>query len=190
VIPPTYKQYSDGDLVSFCLQGDPQAWETLVLRYKRLIYSIPLRFSFTAADAADIFQSICLKLIEHLHELRDERRLSSWLITTTTRHCIYLRSQRCRETGSNEDDLIERPDPTENLEEMRLLIEEQQTVRESVELLPDRCRELIELLYFDSHTPSYEEVGQILSMPVPSVGPTRARCLEKLRTILRRKGIK
>ena len=187
--PAKYKEYNDTELVTMCLRGDPQAWEALILRYKRLIYSIPVRFSFTTADASDVFQAVCLKMIEHLHELKDETKVSAWLITTTTRQCTYVRSQKFRESGSDEE-LEEPPDPSENVEHIRVQVEEQQTVRESVEQLPDRCRQLLELLYFDSRSPSYDDVSQVLGMPVASIGPTRARCLEKLRTVLRRRGIK
>ena len=189
MIPAKYKQYTDSELVSQCLQGDSQSWEALIMRYRRLIFSIPIRFGFSGADAADVFQSVCLKLIEHLHELKDETKVSAWLITTTTRQCIHVRSQKFRETGADED-LEEPPDPTDNVENIRVVAEEQQTVRDSVDQLHDRCRQLIELLYFDNRSPSYEEVSQLLGMPVASIGPTRARCLDKLRTILRRRGIK
>src|SRR5262245_1030962 len=184
-----YKQYTDTELVSMCLQGDSRAWGALITRYRRLIYSIPVRFSFTTADASDVFQSVCLKLIEHLHELKDETKVSAWLITTTTRQCIYLRNQKIREPGA-EEDVEEPPDPSDNLEHIRVQVEEQQQVREAVEQLPDRCRQLIDLLYFDTRSPTYEDVSQILGMPVASIGPTRARCLEKLKTLLRRRGIK
>jgi RNA polymerase sigma factor (sigma-70 family) len=189
VIPAKYKEHNDSELVSLCLKGDAQAWEALIMRYRRLIFSIPVRFSFTPADAADVFQAVCLKMIEHLHELKDETKVSSWLITTTTRQCIYVRSQRFRES-SPEEELEEPVDPSDNLENIRVHTEAQQTVRESVDQLPERCRQLIELLYFDNRSPSYDEVSQILGMPVPSIGPTRARCLDKLRTVLRRRGIK
>ena len=185
-----YKQFTDTELVSLCLHGNSGAWEALIMRYRRLIYSIPVRFSFSSADASDVFQSVCLKLIEHLHELKDETKVSAWLITTTTRQCLYVRSQKFRETGGNEEEIEEPPDPSENVEAIRVQVEEQQTVRESVDQLPDRCRQLIELLYFDNRAPSYEDVGRVLSMPVASVGPTRARCLDKLRTLLRRRGVK
>ena len=184
-----YKTYTDSELVSLCLKGDSNAWEALITRYRRLIYSIPVRFSFTTTDASDVFQSVCLKLIEHLHELKDETKVSAWLITTTTRQCIHWRAQKFREAGPDED-LEEPPDPSENLEELRVQIEEQQQVREAVDQLPDRCRQLVDLLYFDNRSPTYEEVSQILGIPVPSIGPTRARCLDKLKTILRRRGIK
>ena len=185
-----YKQYTDTELVSLCLQGDAQAWEALIMRYRRLIFSIPLRFSFNSADASDVFQSVCLTLIEHLRELKDETKVSAWLITTTTRQCIHVRSQKFREAGGSDEEYEEPRDPSQNQDKVQVQVEEQQTVRDSVDQLPDRCRQLIELLYFDTRSPSYEDVSRTLSMPVASIGPTRARCLDKLRTVLRRRGIK
>ena len=184
-----YKTFSDPELVALCLKGDAQAWEALIVRYRRLIYSVPVRFSFSYADASDVFQAVCLKLIEHLHELKDETKVSAWLITTTTRQCIHLKSLRYRETGVD-DDFEEPPDPTENLESIRIQTEEQQAVREAVEQLPERCRNLLDMLYFDARSLSYEDISEKLDIPVPSIGPTRARCLEKLKTLLRRRGIK
>lgn len=184
-----YKTHTDPELVSMCLKGDAQAWEALILRYRRLIFSVPVRFGFPSSDASDVFQQVCLKLIEHLHEVKDETKISAWLITTTTRQCLHLKALKYRETGTDEE-FEEPPDPTENLEELRIITEQQQTVREAVELLQPRCRSLIEFLYFDTRSLSYEEIAHNMGMPVASIGPTRARCLDKLRTILRRRGIK
>src|SRR6266508_4299036 len=78
-------QREDCDLVAACLAGEPAAWETLVARYQRLVYSIPMKARLSTDDAADIFQSVWLKLYEKLASLRDHEKLSSWLITTTTR---------------------------------------------------------------------------------------------------------
>jgi RNA polymerase sigma factor (sigma-70 family) len=128
-------------------------------------------------------------LIEHLHELKDETKVSAWLITTTTRQCIHVRSQRLRESSGDED-FQEPPASGINVEDVQIQTQEQQTIREAVDEMPDRCRKLLELLYFDMKNPSYEEIGREMNMPVPSIGPTRARCLEKLRTVLRRKGIR
>jgi RNA polymerase sigma factor (sigma-70 family) len=151
--------------------------------------TIPVRFGFPQADASDVFQQVCLKLIEHLHEVKDETKISAWLITTTTRQCIHLKHQKSRETAPDED-FVEPPDPAEGLEELRILTEQQQTVRDAVEQLAPRCRALIEALYFDPRSLSYEEISRTMDMPVASIGPTRARCLEKMKTILRRRGIK
>ena len=81
----TYTGRPDAELVAMCLTGDAEAWETLLRRYRRFIYSIPVKFGLQPDDAADIFQTVCVKWIEHLHELRDERKLKPWLFTTTTR---------------------------------------------------------------------------------------------------------
>jgi RNA polymerase sigma factor (sigma-70 family) len=184
-----YKNYTDPELVALCLKGDPLAWEALIMRYRRLIFSVPVRFGFTSADAADVFQAVCVKLLEHLHEVKDESKVSSWLITTTTRQCLHVRSLKQREASTDEQ-FEEPPDPGENLEELRIMTEQQQTVRQAVDQLSDRCKTLIEMLYFDRRSLSYDEIGQLMGMPVSSIGPTRARCLDKLRTILRRYGIK
>lgn len=184
-----YKSLGDSELVGLCLGGDSQAWEALIVRYRRLIFSIPVKFNFASADASDVFQAVCLKLIEHLHELKDETKVSAWLITTTTRQCIHLRAQRMRESTSDED-FEDPPADGVNVEEVQIQTQEQQSVRDAVEKLPDRCRHLLELLYFSATNPSYEEISATMKMPVASIGPTRARCLEKLRTVLRRRGIK
>lgn len=184
----TYKSFGDPELISLCLAGDAEAWEALIVRYRRLIYSIPVKFNFIPADASDVFQAVCLKLIEHLHELKDETKVSAWLITTTTRQCIHVRAQRMRETSTDED--FEDPPASDvNVEDVQIQTQEQQNIRDAVRKLPDRCRRLLELLYFETANPSYEEIGKIMNMPVASIGPTRARCLEKLRTVFRRKGI-
>ena len=182
-----YKALGDPELVSLCLKGDAQAWESLILRYRRLIYSIPVRFSFSAADCSDVFQAVCLRLIEHLGELKDDTKVSSWLITTTTRQCIHVRAQKHRESSTS-DEFEEPEDPGHSVEQIRIQSQEQQSIREAVDLLPLRCRNLVEMLYFDTKNPSYEAIAQAMQMPVASIGPTRARCLEKLRILLKRQG--
>src|SRR5690242_13595765 len=82
-----YAQRQDGALIAACLRGEHAAWDALIQRYQRLIYSIPLKSRLSTDDAADIFQSVCLKLFEKLSTLREHEKISSWLITTTTREC-------------------------------------------------------------------------------------------------------
>jgi RNA polymerase sigma factor (sigma-70 family) len=95
-----------------------------------------------------------------------------------------------RESSSDEDSFQEPAATDVNVEEVQIQTQEQQNVREAVEKLPERCRDLLELLYFSAKNPSYEQISETMKMPVASIGPTRARCLEKLRTVLRRRGIK
>jgi RNA polymerase sigma factor (sigma-70 family) len=189
VTPDDYKTLGDPEIIGLCLNGDSKAWEALIRRYRRLIYSIPVKFGFQTADAADVFQSVCVKMLEHLGTLKDESKVSAWLITTTRRQCIQLRAYKQRESST--DDSFEEPlDPAENLEEVQIEVQQQQTIRDAVRQLPDRCRKLIEMLYFDSNERSYEEIAETMEMPIPSIGPTRARCLEKLKAKLRTRGIK
>ena len=89
-------QPDDSQLIEGCLAGDNSAWEALISRYSRLIYSIPLKSRLSPDDAADIFQSVCLKLYEKLDTLRDHDRISSWLITTTTRECWRVAARNRR----------------------------------------------------------------------------------------------
>jgi RNA polymerase sigma factor (sigma-70 family) len=184
-----YKKYSDPELVGMCLEGDSRAWETLIRRHRRLIYSIPLKFGYLEPDLSDIFQFVCLKLLEHLHELKDDRKVSGWLATTTSRQCLAIRVLKQRESGT-EDEVEEPEDPAGTLEDIKLLAEKYQLLRDSIQQLPPRCRTMIEMLYLDSKQPSYEEIAEELGIPVPSVGPSRARCLDKLRVMLQRQGIK
>jgi len=194
-VPPTkykkpYNKETDPELVSLCLEGDAGAWEALVLRYRRLIYSIPLKFGLGGQDRADIFQNVCLRLIEHLQDVKDENRLSAWLITTATRLCISLIENRQREPVTGDEEVDERLDPDRNIEEIRIYAEEQQEIRDSVNQLPERCKTLIDMLYLDARSPSYQEISELMGMPAPSIGPNRARCLEKLKKILQGRGIK
>ena len=184
-----YKRYSDPELVAMCLGGDAHAWEALIRRYRRFIFSIPVKFGFADSDASDVFQTVCLKLLEHLHEVRDDRKISGWLATTATRQCFAMRFLKQRESGT-EEDIVEPEDPSGTLEDMKLYAEECQLLRETIEELPDRCKSLIEMLYFDLNEPTYEEIRARLGIQVSAIGPTKARCLDKLRLMLRKKGVR
>jgi len=182
---------TDPELVAQCLDGSQTAWATLVTRYQRLIYSIPLRARLSADDAADIFQSVCLKLYEKLSTLRDHDRISSWLITTTNRECWRVSARNRRDSpppsfeGEDEGErLDEIPSAAMPVDEQRETLERQQIVRETVESLPERCRDLLRMLFYQKDELSYADIARRMGIPVPSVGPTRARCLEKLKKLL------
>jgi RNA polymerase sigma factor (sigma-70 family) len=190
---PDFAQQDDRQLIAACLGGESDAWEALISRYQRLIYSIPLKARLSPDDAADIFQSVSLKLYEKLATLRDHDKISSWLITTATRECWRLSARNRREAPpagfGGEDDV----DPTADIpataplaDEERETFERAQAVRQAIESLPDRCRELVTMLFYQPDW-SYSEIAQRMSMPVPSIGPTRARCLEKLKKLLQDK---
>lgn len=188
-----FAQQEDRELIAACLEGDAGAWEALIVRYQRLIYSIPLKARLSTDDAADIFQSVCLKLYEKLSTLREHEKIIAWLITTTTRETWRLAARARREGQSAADT----EDPVEGIsqipavgplaDEQRQSLQQQQIVREGVAALPERCRELITMLFYQKDELSYADIAGRMKMPVASVGPTRARCLEKLKKLLQGK---
>lgn len=180
---------TDEQLIAACLRGDSAAWEALVNRYARLIYSIPFKYGLSEEDAGDVFQSVCLILLEKLGSLRDHSKLSAWLITTTTRECWSVTSKRTKQrekTAREDDELAERdtPDDGPPPEDLALLLERQQFIREGLQRLPVRCQKLIWYLFYRQTDTSYADISHQLGIPEGSIGPTRARCLDKLRRAL------
>jgi RNA polymerase sigma factor (sigma-70 family) len=173
----------DNDLVNACLQGDETAWASLVRRYRRLIYTIPLRFGMPLSAAEEIFQEVSLILLQKLHTLRDETRLSAWIVTVTRRACM----QRWRQLPAaiSIDELTNHPDEAgSDMEEALLNLERRHTLQQAMEQLDERCHRLIQALFLTDPPASYQEMAQALGVPEGSIGPTRARCLDKLRRIV------
>jgi len=178
---------TDPGLVRACLDGDEGAWEELVERYKRLVYAIPRRMGFSSEDSDDVFQNVFVALYRRLGELRDQTRLSSWLITTTRRECWRLGKRGGRKAGLEQAELV--PDGGDLPEEEIARLERDQLVRQAIRRLDDRCRELLTALFLAPVTPSYDALALQLGMPVGSIGPTRARCFTKLEALLRAMGV-
>jgi len=176
-------EWSDEALVLACRAGNQHAWRALLVRYQRLIYSVPLRLGLATEQADDIFQQTCLRLYERLPSLRDPKYVRSWLATTAQRLSLdFLTLRRVESLDGTEP----APDPSSSstLEEDLLRLEEQQRIRLAVERLPDRCRKLVHLLFYDPARPSYVEAARRLDVPVGSIGPVRRRCFDKLRKLL------
>jgi len=189
-----YTKAADVQLVAACLKGESRAWEALLKRYRRLIYSIPYKYRLSSDDAADVFQSVCDALLEGLSALRDETKLSSWLITTTTRECWKVIRRQCHEVDMTGPD--DEPGATVELvsgeqwpDEVIQTMQEQQLVRQGIEQLDERCKTLLTYLFYEKEDWSYEQISQDLGMPPSSIGPTRGRCLEKLKRILKKLGL-
>lgn len=189
--PEDHALREDRELIAACLKGDQNAWEALIARYQRLIYSIPVRARLSTDDAADIFQSVCLKLYEKLFTLREYEKISSWLITTTTREVWRVSARNRRESppggaeaDEDRDHMSEIAAAAPLADEQREALERQQIVRQSIDALPERCRNLLTMLFYQKDDLSYADIARRMKMPVPSVGPTRARCLEKLKKLL------
>ena len=167
----------DNDLIERCLKGDQTAWKELVTRYHRLVYSIAHVFCSNPEDVSDVFQQVWLELYQQLADLRNVDALPAWLMTVTRRRSYAALHSKY---GSEplEHDI---PAVSEQLTQ----VEHEHALERAIGQLQDRCRRLIDLLYFDTNEPSYSEISRIMGMPEASIGPTRARCLEKLRKLLK-----
>lgn len=181
-------QLSDQELVLACTRGEALAWDAIVERYQRLVYAIPLRVGLTADDAADVFQTVFISLLEHLNDLDRPQGLAKWLISTAQRESWRVCRNRSREVAQD-DGLALLPDEGANPEIEVGNAVDQELALAALEQVGAPCRELLRLLYFDPNEPPYEEISRRLQVPVGSIGPTRARCLEKLRKILRAMGM-
>jgi RNA polymerase sigma factor (sigma-70 family) len=187
-----YTARPDPELIAASLDhGDRQAWEALLVRYKRLIYSIPIRMGFSTSDAADVFQTVCVLLLENLAFLRRRDRLGAWLVITTRRECWRLARERHSDPPDPEVDPIglEQDGVTlATLEEEFLQIERQSLLHAALDNMEPRCQQLLKLLFWTDPRPTYDDIVSLMSLPEGSIGPTRARCLEKLTRILNRIG--
>ena len=170
------------DLVTRARNGDRQAWDALVERYAPLIWSICRRHQLADADARDIGQNVWLRLVDQLGTLRNPAALPGWLATTTRRECgRLLRAARAPRATGYELDAQTLPDEQAITAEQQLLTAERHAaLREALLDLPPESQRLIALLAADPPEP-YAEISARLGIPVGSIGPTRRRCLDKLR---------
>ncbi|SRR5260221_178048 len=178
-------------LVQGCIRGERQAWEDLIDKYKRLIYSIPIKYGASPEDAADVFQSVCIEVLNSLSQLKNVQSLRSWLITVTIRQAYRWRKRQANhvELDAMDPEVAEGIASTPHLD-MLAQFEQEQIVREVVSQLTPRHRELVRLLFFEQPALPYAEVARRLGLAIGSIGFIRGRCLEKLRKALMEYGFK
>lgn len=179
---------ADRLLVERCLQGDTSAWAALVRRYQRLVYAIVTRAGLDEHAAADVFQTVYARLLEHLPRIADPGRLQAWIVTTTKREAIAQRRLGARTVSMTLDD--DADDSTWDIadeapiaEEALADLQQARRLRAALGRLDARSRRVLDLLFRDEPLP-YEVVARELNVPVGSIGPTRARCLAKLRRLM------
>jgi RNA polymerase sigma factor (sigma-70 family) len=174
-------------IVSCAARGDQHAWDQLVERYSGLLWSVARAHRLTSVDAADVVQSSWLRLVEHLAEIRNPDGIGAWLATTARRECLRVLRDTARYEPVDDIETLTGVDPGD-LDGALRTAERNAGLRRAFERLPARHQALLRLLTTDP-TPSYEEIGAALAMPIGSIGPTRARALERLRRELRDTGV-
>jgi len=185
VLPTTRETAAEDErLVQECLAGDERAWNMLIDKYKRLIYSVPVKYGFSPDDAGDIFQNVCIDLFTNLSKLRKIESLRSWLITVATHKCFHWKKQQKNdvELDAMEQEMAEElaAAPVVVMQE----VQEEQAVRDAIDRLTPRCAELVKLLFYEQPPVPYTEVAQKLGLATGSIGFIRGRCLTRLQKIL------
>jgi RNA polymerase sigma factor (sigma-70 family) len=175
-------------LVRRAAAGDHQAWECLVDQFSRLIWSITVEFKLVESDAADVVQTTWLRLLEHIDRIQYPDRVGSWLAATARNECLRSLAARKRVVLGHDDvDLgtvaAAATAPTPEVDERLLADERDQVVRDAMSRLPGRWQRLLEMLMADPPVP-YTEISDQLGLPIGSIGPTRGRCLARLRVLL------
>lgn len=173
----------DGDLILACKRGESRAWDRLVRKYERLVFSIARSYGLSREDAADVSQLTFTILIQSLDSLTEESNVKAWLATVARRHTWRVMEKGRRERPGYGDDLADTPwllgdeKPSERWELIDWL-------DNGLSEISEPCQKFLKALYLDASEPSYAEVSERLDMPVGSIGPTRARCLQSLRMAL------
>lgn len=181
---------SDADLVERCLSGQEGAWACLIAKYKNLIFSIPIRAGFSQEEAADIFQAVCLDVFCELSSLREPDALAGWLIRITRNKCYHKRREENRYVADSDATSEPTGDAIYIPENVLHEIETEQFVRNALNELSPRCRELVEKLFFELPARPYQEVARELGLAVGSIGIIRRRCLNCLRDRLEELGVR
>lgn len=178
-------------LVNAAAGGDRGAWDALVRAYSGLIWTVARNHRLSPGDAGDVSQTTWLRLVENIDRLSEPARVGAWLATTARRECLRLlgRTKRTVLSGEELDPAADRLRlATPEADSALLTAERDEEVRKAFVQLTPRCRDLLQLLLLDP-PPSYDEISAGLDIPIGSIGPTRGRCLEKLRGIVGDLGI-
>lgn len=167
---------TDDTLIRQAMNGDQAAWNGLVHRYRRLVYSVPCSIGLPPEGCDDVFQAVYLALVRNLTTIRECKSLPKWLITTANRESWRWLRRNGTPTPVHTDSQRQSESPADMAERLEL----QHRVHQALEELGGRCEKLLRMLFVDHPSPPYAAISQVLGIPIGSIGPTRNRCLEKL----------
>jgi len=170
------------EIVRSAASGDATAWDRLMDQYGKLIWAITRDFNLAESDASDVVQTTWLRLVEHIDRLEHPERVGAWLATVARNECLRNIAARKRLVPVGEEYGLETiTDNQQPVDEALLAAERVRMVREAMKLLPQRWQRLMELVMAEQ---SYAVISDRLNLPVGSIGPTRGRCLDRLRVLL------
>jgi len=176
------------DLVSAALNGEEPAWRELVARFGGMIASVGHRYGLSAADVGELQQTTWLRLVENLHRIEQPERVGGWLATTARRESLQMLRRAAKYTAGADQMLANLPDRNALDFDERPGDDVQRALQGAWSRLKPRCRELLGLLMSEDET-GYRDLATMLRMPIGSIGPTRARCLQHLRRLVAEEGV-
>jgi RNA polymerase sigma factor (sigma-70 family) len=183
------QEASVATLVQLAGQGCSKAWQELVYRFSGMIAATGRRYRLTSADVAELQQITWLRLVENLHKIEQPERIGGWLATTARRESLQLLRRASKYRGGADQMLANMPDQHLADPDAKPIAEERAAVvRAAWQRLSPRCQELLSLLMMDDPL-SYKDLSGLLQVPIGSLGPTRGRCLERLRLLVEEEGI-
>jgi RNA polymerase sigma factor (sigma-70 family) len=187
--PATGLADDDAGLVGRCRRGEQAAWDALVDRYQRLIYSIPRRAGLSEEQSADIFQEVFLTLVEKIDQIEQPDRIRSWMVTTAKfKTWGIIRGTKgfySPETDEEmENEMAGIADASPLADDMLIELEEQHLIRTALKQLEERCQKILSMIYLQDSAASYVEVAAAIGVGETSISPLRSRCLKKLEKVL------
>ena len=174
------EQRSTTELVKAAAGGDSRAWDAIVERYAGMVWAVCRGCGLSRSDAAEVSQTTWLRLVERLASIHEPDRLGSWLAVTARRESWQVSRRAGRTIPTDTEATLADREADEDIDHDILARERQDLLRQAFDSLHPRCQRLLRLLTADP-APAYADVAAALDMPIGSIGPTRARCLDCLR---------
>lgn len=180
---------TDSELIGACRRGDETAWDELVERFQRLIFTIPRRAGLSDAQSADILQEVFLTLFEKLDEIEQPEKIRSWIVTTAKfKTWGVVRGEKGFHSPESEEDMeaemANLPDTSPLADAILIELEEQHLIRMALQKMEVRCQKILSMIYLQDAGATYAEVAREIGVGETSISPLRARCLKKLAKIL------
>jgi RNA polymerase sigma factor (sigma-70 family) len=163
--------------------GDRPAWTELVNQYSPLVWAVARSHHLTHADADDVAQTTWLLLLENMERINPDA-LPGWLATTARRQALRLQRRSAHTLEASADPQISAPASTDDPAVQHERQERDELLWRAFGQLPERCQRLLRLLMAEGGTTTYTEISAALDVPIGSLGPTRARCLHRLRQLM------
>jgi RNA polymerase sigma factor (sigma-70 family) len=171
------------DLVNAAREGSDDALGQIVTELSPLLWHVARAAGLSSGDAEDVLQTVWMRLLSHLDGIRTSVALTRWLVVTTKREAWRVRAEERRRQPIDEEWLATLPDPGPSSEDQVIIADQRRALWVAIGKLSRRCQELLRIVAFVPR-PDYQAVAAELGIPVGSIGPTRGRCLAKLRALL------